>query len=154
MANVKQIVLFLILWSLVGCFDQKRLLNLKGYSEGQIKYVNENIDSSRLIKRANSQDVDIAFYEIFDDSVIVFVGHSKIWSGTIYKDQNPYSSTGWSGHDLTCTLNDSSAVVTIKLIRQRQYIKFRIFRDIPAYIIQRYNNLWYVRALRSSLMMR
>jgi hypothetical protein len=148
------IVVILVSSCVIVCSCQKRLLGLNGFSKGQITYVNEKVDSSLLIQRIDKRIVILSFYEVFDDSVVVILGKRKLWSGSIYKNQNPFSSFGWSGHDLSCDLKRSNTNVTIKLVHQRQYIKFRMYSDIPAYMIQRYNDIWYVRSLKSSLKMR
>lgn len=145
--------LILALFSAQGCFAQKGTLNLSGFSEARMTYKDEskNVDSARMIKRSNDNAVRVSFYEEFEDSVVLYINKKQIWSGSIYMKNNPFTSSGWCGFDLNFELKGRHNTATIKLISQKEYIQFSIDQEFPLYIIQRYDKIWTVRALKSDI---
>jgi len=149
---ILSIVIFIPPFS-IACYAQNRTLDLSGFAKEQMKIEdgNKEIDSSKLIKRDNSDVVQISFFEIFDDSVVLYINAKQMWKGSVYQKNNPFTSTGWCGFDLNFAFKGSKNIATIKLIRQKVYIQFPISQEFPLYMIQRYDNIWYVRPLKSSI---
>lgn len=132
---------------------QKNPIDLSGFLQGQMKYEEEDrlADCSSGIKRVNKNIVQFSFFEIFDDSVKLYIGNKEIWIGNLYKKNNPFTSSGWSGFDLCYELKTGKDTAIVELFNQKEYIQFPISTEFPRYMIQRYNGIWYVRALKCNL---
>jgi hypothetical protein len=148
------ICILLINWSaLSSCLFQKKVLAISGFRRDSVRYENgrQNIDSFNFNKRQFYNIVTISFFEVFDDSVMLYVDNKKIWSGNVYKSSNPFSSTGWSGFDIDCSPKNSTSIAIIKLVKQKVYIQFKIDKEFSIYMVQRYDGIWYIRALKNSI---
>jgi len=146
------LLIFITLY-LSGCTSQKNMLSISGFSEGKMKYRdgNNEIDSSKLINRKNKNKVQLSFFAVFDDSIVLYINKKQIWTGNVYEKNNPFTSSDWCGFDLNFLLIGSENIATIKLVKQKQYIQFHISQEYPKYMIQRYDNIWYVRSLNNNI---
>lgn len=138
-----------VLISLDSCSSQKEVLNLSGFSKAQMKYDDSEAAKSPVGKLRVIEQ--LSFFEIFDDSVVVYLSNKRIWNRSLYKKNNPFTSTGWSGYDLDFVLKQPESLVTIQLINQKEYIQFKVSKGYSKYVIQRYGGIWYVRALNHDI---
>ncbi len=139
-----------------SCIAQKKFIDLSRFTKEEVKVeeISSKIDSSKLIKRNNNNIVQLSFFEIFDDSVLVYLNNHLICNENIYQKNNPYTSTGWSGLNLDINLNNSKNIVTIVLFKQKKYVQFEVSKQTPLYVIQHYNKIWYIRPTATSLNLR
>jgi hypothetical protein len=154
-SNQKIFLLSLIFLSILiySCVTQEHALNLSDSSKEPFKTEEEKIvtDSTRMIKRNNKDIVSISFFERFNDTVVLYLNNKKLSQWFIDEKNNPYKSTGYSGLDYSINLKKTANIITLKLVNQKKYIQFSIHKIFPVYMIQRYDGVWYVRALKSQL---
>jgi len=126
---------------------QRISLDLAGYHQDTVEVGYEVSSSGRtLIKRKDYHISVLSFFEVFNDSVEVYHNNNKIVSWYIHKDNNPYTSTGYSGKEIAIYRTAGVNEIVIKLIHQKKYIKFNLKKEYPLYSIQRYQEIWHVNA--------
>jgi len=122
----------LSLASIKLCAQDK--IDFNGYHFGIVKF-EFSIDSLQEggVKEVN--DVILSFFEIFDDSLVVYSGKNQIWTGSLYKKNNPFISTGWSGFNLSLKVYSKMPFIFIKMVKKKEYIKIPIFKNSSIFMI-------------------
>jgi hypothetical protein len=158
MGSVKLKYLLIFFNMLISnCSTIKRMnsaeeVDLKGFEHEPIKIgLGINADNSNLIKREDPKVVILSFFEEFEDTVKVYHNSKEIVSWYINKNNNPSTSSGYSGKDIAIYTSKSEDVIIIQLVNKKKYIRFLLQNKFPLYTIQRYSNIWYVNP-RSQVM--
>ncbi|MFB6456130.1 hypothetical protein ACE38W_12735 [Chitinophaga sp. Hz27] len=101
-------------------------------------------EQKSLESGVHNTTIVLPFFEIFDDTVIVYKNQEKLAEMRIYTNENPYISTGYSYKDVVAADLCVTDVITICLKSQRRYIQFVPDLRLPLCSIQRYNQKWYI----------
>jgi hypothetical protein len=102
--------------------------------------------AAMLIKRNNRRSITFVFFEEFNDTLVVCLNNKEIGKWILQEQNNPIQSSGYSGINVNFLLKGRKNHVTMRLMRQKKYIEFKIDKNYPVYSIQRYDNVWYVNA--------
>jgi len=141
-------VLQIMLILLLTCkLVNSQSLNVDSLKKEQVKYEYEtgSCDSSVLIKRTDSNLIILSFFEVFDDTVVMYVNGKEVMKQNIIKSNNPSTSSGYSGYDVGIVLNDTTdKKIYFKLVNQKKYVSIVLDKSYPLCTIQRYDDIWYV----------
>ena len=118
-------------------------------------FESENSDTSLLIKRTDTNLVILSFYEVFEDSVIIYVNKKERFKNFLSTKNNPSYSSGYSGFKLGILLEEGvSNTIYLELKNQKKYASIVVDKSYPLCTIQRYNNIWYVNFRRKIMINR
>jgi hypothetical protein len=107
-------------------------------------YENENLDSSLLIKRTDTNDVILSFFGTYDDTAAVYVNNEERFTQLIRRTAGMPTSTSNTGVKVAIQFSKSvSKVINIVLKRQKKFVSIEIDKSYPLCAIYRLEGKWY-----------
>jgi hypothetical protein len=130
---------------------------VKFFVQEELRFFKEQTDTSKtsqLIKTQDCNSIVFSFFEEFNDTLALFINNKKRGEWLIQTKDNPSESTGYSGIAYEVSLKRKKNIISIRLLSQKKYIKFKIDKTYPLYSIQRYNNVWYVNGRKYKMILK
>lgn len=117
----------------------------QGFQSENIKYSKEKIGfkkRSLLLKRSNSKQVLLSFWNEFNDTLVIYINNKLIDRRPIFSD----TTTCDSFKTINIYLNAvKPMMIRVELLRKRKFVEFVIDNEAPMVTVQRYNEIWYVK---------
>ena len=143
------VMLLCFLCSLTGCFSRRDYKNgLAGFTKEIVEIDEErpdSHDSSQTINKTNNNTVVLSFFEIFNDTLVLYINKLKIKQWPMYSDSN--KSTGYIRFDTLIYLK-KKRLITVKMLTQKKYVELSIDNRSPFVTVQRYGGIWKVNYRR------
>lgn len=93
--------------------------------------------------RASENLVLLSFFNFLQDTISLYIENRLVFKAAVSKDTS-IVSTDYTGFSFAVSLPHAKTDIYIMSNKERVLVKARLKRKYPVYLIQLYNNVWYI----------